>query len=514
MIGTCLRNLIVTGLIASPACAVDYYVNPFGTYTTIQSAIAVAGPGDRVLIEDTGAPTSYIEDIDFLGKDIIVRSAPANTFEVTIVGTGTGPVVTIASGEPVTAQLHGLRITRGAAFVGGGVLIQNSGATLSEVSVERCTGSFGAGIAVVGSTAYFDNVKLLANNEPSLGFYGMFGGGLYAGKSSVTWKRGSLNDNRARYGGGLAAYHSKMQIVHVDFYYNDSDYGGGALLLEAKTPYLFDHCGFIANNARNIASAGASMGGGILAAGASVEIYKSEFVGNMSHDGPGGALTALKDSEIRMEDSYVVESYAHHGAGAYLRNGAFKAIRSDLSGNNAHTNGGGVQAEGHGAYFAAYECRIAYNSASRGGGVALQDYANMEMSLTEVLDNQADLGGGVYAYGKYGNRLMQSCYVYGNSAGAYGGGLFIQYAAPFTIAGQTFIEQNFAGAQGGGMFAYRAALLFDASRCCFNTAGGLGGGLRSILCSPTIQSSVISNNTATDVDGAIVNVGSSIGGGC
>lgn len=508
-----LQNLLVTGLLASPACAVDYFVNPTGTYPTIQSAINIAAAGDRVLIEDTGAPTAYFEDINFLGKDIIVRSAPANAFEVTIVGTGTGPVVTITSGEPITAKLYGLRVTGGAAFAGGGILIEKSGATIQDVVVERCIGDFGAGVAVLRGQADLYNLGLEANNEPSLGYYGMYGGGIFSDLSRVSWKGGYVNDNRARVGGGLTAYRSQLRVTDVRFMYNDSDYGGGACLLSSKFPYTFEHCAFLANNAQNIASSGASLGGGMLVAGANVQINDSSFESNMSFDGPGGGLAILKRSQVSIDSSWIVESFALRGGGIY-NTGALKIYRTELAGNIAATNGGGIQVERPDSYFAAFGSTIAHNTAGMGGGIALEDYASMDLSLTEILDNGADMGAGIYATGRNGTRFMQSCFVYGNQAGGDGGGLLIRFNAPFTIAGQSFVEQNIAANEGGGIFAYRANLLFESSRCCFNTAGGLGGGLRSVACSPTIQSSVISNNTASDVDGLIVNIGSSIGGGC
>src|SRR5690606_17331108 len=63
--------------------------------TTIQAAIDLAQPGDRVLV----APGTYAEAIDFLGKDITIESTDGP--QITIIdGQGqVGYVVTIATGE-------------------------------------------------------------------------------------------------------------------------------------------------------------------------------------------------------------------------------------------------------------------------------------------------------------------------------------------------------------------------------------------------------------------------------
>lgn len=513
MTAHCVRSLIFTSLMASPALAVDYHVNPSGAYPTIQSAIVVAAVGDRVLVEDVGAPTSYYEDINFLGKDIVVQTDPANLFEVSIVGTGTLPVVTLASGEPITSLLKGFRITGGASAYGGGILVQNSSATLMELLVERNTGDYGAGIALIRSRVNLYQVHLFANNEPALGFYGIEGGGLFIDGSDVNWKGGSARDNRALSGGGLHVKRSRMRVANVLFLNNSSDYGGGAYLAKSKLAYVFHDCAFIANSAMIIGGTGPSVGGGVLAAGSMAEFYRCSLESNYSFDGPGGGL-AGKGAELTMEDCYITESFAHHGGGVYLRSAILKANRTSITGNRANTNGGGLQVEGSGSAFTAMQCKILYNEAQRGGGIALEDYADMYVDQSEINENSALIGGGIFAFGKYGTRVLSASYVYGNTAGVHGGGLFVVYKASFTITGQTFFEQNSAANEGGGIFAARATLLFDASRCCYNTAGGLGGGLRSVMCAPVVQNSIISNNFATDVDGTIVNIASSIGGGC
>ncbi len=90
---------------------------PSPSYPTIQSAIAAAVNGDTVLV----SPGTYVENIDFLGKRIVVESASGPT--VTVIDGGGGvSVVTFQSGENNDSRLEGFTLTNGAAYhwAGGG----------------------------------------------------------------------------------------------------------------------------------------------------------------------------------------------------------------------------------------------------------------------------------------------------------------------------------------------------------------------------------------------------------
>ena len=67
-----LTALILLAALALPASAATLTVNQNGTtsFTTIQSAITSATPGDEIIV----MPGTYVENINFNGKNITLRS--------------------------------------------------------------------------------------------------------------------------------------------------------------------------------------------------------------------------------------------------------------------------------------------------------------------------------------------------------------------------------------------------------------------------------------------------------
>src|SRR5215468_6415481 len=72
---------------------------------TIQAGINAANSGDTVLV----APGTYIENINFMGKAITVKSS--NGAKMTIIdGGGVAPVMTFSSSESASSVLSGFTL--------------------------------------------------------------------------------------------------------------------------------------------------------------------------------------------------------------------------------------------------------------------------------------------------------------------------------------------------------------------------------------------------------------------
>ena len=126
--------------VASPSWAETRNVP--GDYPTIQEAIEAARDGDEVLV----APGTYVENIDFLGKAITVRSAggPAVTVidgSALTLGPGQGSVVTFETNEGPDSVIEGFTLTKGTGNsgpffrAGGGICSISSSPTFRDNTI-------------------------------------------------------------------------------------------------------------------------------------------------------------------------------------------------------------------------------------------------------------------------------------------------------------------------------------------------------------------------------------------
>jgi hypothetical protein len=112
----------------------------------IQAGINAAQNGDIVLV----SPGTYIENIDFNGKAIIVKSS--NGPAVTVIdGGGVSSVVTFSSNETSSAVLNGFTLQHGdsshtATQMGGGSPSKSHLRQLRTISFRATSGRTGVGV--------------------------------------------------------------------------------------------------------------------------------------------------------------------------------------------------------------------------------------------------------------------------------------------------------------------------------------------------------------------------------
>jgi len=131
-------------------------------YPTIQEGIIQSSDGDTVLV----LPGTYIELLDYQGRDIVVGSLYLTTADTSYIGLTIvdallcGSVVTFDSGETAAAELVGLTITHGSGtnsenqVCGGGIFCLWSSPTLRAVSIESN--------GIIGSTAIGGGIYIWA----------------------------------------------------------------------------------------------------------------------------------------------------------------------------------------------------------------------------------------------------------------------------------------------------------------------------------------------------------------
>jgi len=197
------------------------------SYATIQEAINASRNGDVIIVE----PGTYPENINFLGKNILVTSTDPDNPDIvatTIIdGHNQGSVVVFENGESPEAVLTGLTLTGGSGtkdeslgasddyiFWGAGIYCKNASPTITNNVI---TGNAGP-------------VQMEGDNPETwqLGY----GGGVACFESSAIISRNIIKDNSAFAGAGIMTYYCEPIISHNLIYDNSATVGGALYCLE------------------------------------------------------------------------------------------------------------------------------------------------------------------------------------------------------------------------------------------------------------------------------------------
>ncbi|MHC4944924.1 MAG: right-handed parallel beta-helix repeat-containing protein [Planctomycetota bacterium] len=146
---------LILGTVILPAVGSSATIHVPGDYATIQEAIDATEPGDIVLV----APGTYVENIDFKGKAITVKSSNGPAATVIDGGNPAIPekasVVTFSTGEGADSVLEGFTLKNGEGTEtksieytwGGGVYCDGASPTITgNVFQHNVVGYGGGGI--------------------------------------------------------------------------------------------------------------------------------------------------------------------------------------------------------------------------------------------------------------------------------------------------------------------------------------------------------------------------------
>jgi len=221
-------------------------------HATIQAAIDAAPETYTILVE----PGTYVENIDFKGKSIIVRSTEGPDRTV-IDGGQAGPVVTFTSPAREGAWLDGFTITNGSAAEGGGIHCDAAWTIITGNIVIGNTAAYGGGIYCTG----FD--PIVFGNAVMLNSVTRDGGGIFfrfvtgdASLISHNFILANATDGAANHDGGGIAFMECVAPVISNLVAGNSAYTGGGLYYDFGLNSVVTNNTFFGNTA-------VSSGGGI-----------------------------------------------------------------------------------------------------------------------------------------------------------------------------------------------------------------------------------------------------------
>ena len=455
-------------------------------FKTIQGGINAASEGHRVMV----ARGTYYENISLMGKSISLRSTdPLSTDAIlnTIIdGNQKGPVVSFTGAEDETCILSGFSIGNGNGGFGGGVCgglqVSRTRATIQNNIISRNSASQQGGGLAWCSGRIQNNI--ISENSASYN-----GGGLAYCDGPVLNNAISGNSSLGT-GGGLGYCDGLIEANAIDRNTSTS-YGAGLSLCS----------GTIRNNTitGNTATDEWSAGGGLYGCGGTV-------VNNTVSENSaarGGGL-AFCDGTV-LKNTIVKNSASEWGGGLYACQGEIRS--NTISENTAGKGGGGLyscsgtisentislnSSSGHGGGL--YACngviqanQIEQNVANYGGGLA---WCGGVIRYNPITENSATSNGGGMAWCQ---GTIEDNYISGNAANGFGGGLYGCWRA--TITSNSVLENS--AEHGGGLYDCGGVIENCVVRA--NRANSQGGGLYG--CNGTIQSSLVSGNSAQDGGG-------------
>ena len=374
-------------------CPNDGHTWGYDAFAKIQDGIDAVVSSGTVHV---GAGT-YVENIDFSGKAITLRSIDPNDPDVvaaTIIdGNQAGSVVSFSNGEGSDSVLSGMTVRNGNAdFRGGGICCEYASPTITNCNIsDNKAGSYGGGICCYGSSSS----PTITNCTISENMANWDGGGIHCSFSSSIITNCIINGNttgeHGNGGGIFVEEHSSSTIRNNMITGNSARFGagisiGGAIIVVSNT--------ITGNNA-------AQGGGGIFGTGL---ISENTIEGNTAGDFGGGGILIYSTGSADIMKNFINDNTSSSSGGGILVKSESGCISANIAnnvitGNSAGDVGGAISAKSSCTFAHIINNTIVRNYAVNAGGGIHQDlWAETTIVNTILWANGDDLDGCTATY--------------------------------------------------------------------------------------------------------------------
>jgi len=403
-------------IVVGDASAATIYVPD--NIPTIQQAIMYASNGDTIIVK-RGA---YVEQLDFRGKAITVKSEEGASVTIINGGGKPGYVISFKMSEGVNTILAGFTITGGASSA---IYCSNSSPTIeNNIIGANLSNTDGAGISIQSSSSPTIKNNTIVSNIVNTNFVGG-GGAIFCGGSSSPKIYGNYIANNSAVGASAygGAFHcdngSNPEIYDNLIYDNRAEKTGGAVYV--------DYSG-------------------------TIDLHDNIIEDNSGLD--GGAIYCSNNSTADIYDNLISSNHAltGHGGGIYCSSSAnVVATNNIFDGNSANTSGGAVYC-GSGTELNLTSNVIRNNSSGGPGGGLILDASDKLDAVWNNLfyNNFAATDGGALSCNEarlVADAIQQNTF-YGNTAAVSGGAIYISGGSVFLMNCILWANQAFTGNEG------------------------------------------------------------------
>ncbi|OGO12498.1 MAG: hypothetical protein A2Y53_01815 [Chloroflexi bacterium RBG_16_47_49] len=280
----------------------ECYENKTLCYLILHIHLVVAGDTCQV------NPGTYIENIDFLGKNIVLKSYSGP--EVTIIdGNASGSVVTLHGGENQNAVLDGFTIRNGYAPNGGGIYCYNgvSPTIINNIITQNTATSEGGGIAARNASFPTIRNNIISENTAFSGdaWYGSGGGIHIISASNVPIiDKNIIKANTASYRGGGITIDVSVAIITNNIIIGNNAARGGGIAIQSGASSTITNNTIVGNKALTSAFWPGYGGGVFMRDRATTTITNTILWGNDAPFGPEIALNSYAPPDSSVTISY------------------------------------------------------------------------------------------------------------------------------------------------------------------------------------------------------------------